>query len=749
MVNHQKLQAFIHSRLTGFWRYLRAIPKAIRHYGSLKKAIPHTLAILRRDGFSGIKLRMAILQVNSKHDTYTTEPTKHDDLYLVDLPPETDFHPTISVIVPNYNHAPYLRQRLESIYNQSYRNFEVILLDDCSKDGSTEILREYADQHSDRTTTIFNEKNSGGTFNQWKAGLTHARGELVWIAESDDYCSTNFLSELVGFFANEAVMLAFCRSDFITGSPLEKIWSSEEYLAELKLHCWHHRFIKSTHWMVNHAWAIKNVIPNVSSTLFRHPGKMALLDDQEWLGLRLCGDWIFYLTIARGGLVGYSPEATNFYRQHPNNTSVNAQSENLYYHEHELVAQHLMKLFHLQEGILEWQQEVILKHWIRFRGEGDMAGFNALYDPTRIRNSGSKRKKNIVMALYALVAGGGETFPIMLANLLKEEGYAVTLYNCKQEKTEPGVRKMLDQKIPLLELADFEILGPVFEDLGIELVHSHHTWVDTTVSSLLINNPGIRQVVTMHGMYEMLTPEQLSNILPILDRRVDRFVYIADKNLLPFTANFREEKRFTRIDNTMPIPEIHPIPRSELGIPPEDFVLCIVSRAIPEKGWEEAIATICWANNHGSRTIHLLLVGNGPELDRLNRSNQPEFIHFLGFRANTLDYFAGSDLGFLPSRFSGESSPLVLIDCLHANRPMLASNIGEIAKMLQTETGCAGALFDLLDWEIPIAKVGAMICKLAEDPASYKILLDRVPEAAEKFDPRIMLGKYEEVYTIL
>ena len=51
--------------------------------------------------------------------------------------------PRVSVIVPNYNHAPYLRQRLDSIFNQTFQDFEVIILDDCSTDNSKEVIEEY------------------------------------------------------------------------------------------------------------------------------------------------------------------------------------------------------------------------------------------------------------------------------------------------------------------------------------------------------------------------------------------------------------------------------------------------------------------------------------------------------------------------------------------------------------------------------------------------------------------------------
>lgn len=80
------------------------------------------------------------------------------------------YAPLVSVIVPNYNHVKYLRQRLESIYNQTYNKFEVILLDDASTDESVEVLKEYQSKYSEKTTLVINDQNSGNTFKQWKKG---------------------------------------------------------------------------------------------------------------------------------------------------------------------------------------------------------------------------------------------------------------------------------------------------------------------------------------------------------------------------------------------------------------------------------------------------------------------------------------------------------------------------------------------------------------------------------------------------
>ncbi|MGV6829982.1 MAG: glycosyltransferase family 2 protein, partial [bacterium] len=104
--------------------------------------------------------------------------------------------PKISIIVPNYNHEKYIEQRLFSIFNQTYQDFEVILLDDASTDKSPEILKSY-EHHEKVQSLIINDSNSGSPFLQWQRGIQLSKGDLIWIAESDDYCELNFLEILV------------------------------------------------------------------------------------------------------------------------------------------------------------------------------------------------------------------------------------------------------------------------------------------------------------------------------------------------------------------------------------------------------------------------------------------------------------------------------------------------------------------------------------------------------------------------
>lgn len=125
--------------------------------------------------------------------------------------------PRVSVIVPNYNHGQYLPDRLESIQRQTFRDFELVLLDDASTDHSLDVLRRHAEQTGARL--IVNERNSGSPFHQWNRGVQEARGEFVWIAESDDTAASELLETLVAQLEQDPrVGVASCDSMIIDES---------------------------------------------------------------------------------------------------------------------------------------------------------------------------------------------------------------------------------------------------------------------------------------------------------------------------------------------------------------------------------------------------------------------------------------------------------------------------------------------------------------------------------------------------
>lgn len=106
----------------------------------------------------------------------------------------------ISIIVPVYNVENYLAQCLESILNQSYRNIEILCVDDGSTDKSAEILREY--KNKDSRVRIISQKNQGqGTARN--RGIDEARGEYITFFDADDWCDPDYYKIALPFFEKQ------------------------------------------------------------------------------------------------------------------------------------------------------------------------------------------------------------------------------------------------------------------------------------------------------------------------------------------------------------------------------------------------------------------------------------------------------------------------------------------------------------------------------------------------------------------
>lgn len=123
--------------------------------------------------------------------------------------------PRISVIVPNYNYARYIEERLASICNQSIPIFELIILDDASTDDSFQrISRWLSVTHTD-ARIIVNRTNSGNVFVQWRQGISLASGDYIWIAEADDLSDPDFLEAVLPPLISGDAVLSYCESQQI------------------------------------------------------------------------------------------------------------------------------------------------------------------------------------------------------------------------------------------------------------------------------------------------------------------------------------------------------------------------------------------------------------------------------------------------------------------------------------------------------------------------------------------------------
>lgn len=221
--------------------------------------------------------------------------------------------PTVSAVVPNYNHARYLDERIGSILAQRARPDEIIFLDDASSDDSLAVARRWQDRAGLPFEILDSPANGGSPFRQWARGVRAAGGDLVWIAESDDAANPRFLERLAAQFRFLDVAMAYCDSRTIGPAGELLATSCRFYTDTLDEEKWLAGYRAPGRREVETALAVKNVIPNVSAVLFRREAIAAALPAFE--EMRYCGDWAAYVEVLRAGGLAYLPEALNRRRQ--------------------------------------------------------------------------------------------------------------------------------------------------------------------------------------------------------------------------------------------------------------------------------------------------------------------------------------------------------------------------------------------------------------------------------------------------
>ena len=119
----------------------------------------------------------------------------------------------ISIITPNYNCERFISQTIESVLAQSYTNWEMIIVDDCSTDKSYQIALDYAGKDS-RIKVLRNEKNSGAAVSRNNA-LDVAKGDYIAFLDSDDLWEPQKLEKQISFMLENSCDFCYTRYDLI------------------------------------------------------------------------------------------------------------------------------------------------------------------------------------------------------------------------------------------------------------------------------------------------------------------------------------------------------------------------------------------------------------------------------------------------------------------------------------------------------------------------------------------------------
>jgi glycosyltransferase involved in cell wall biosynthesis len=247
----------------------------------------------------------------------------------------------VSIIIPNYNHEQFLEKRIKSVLNQTYQDFEIIFLDDCSNDRSRDIIEGYRD-HPKVSLIIYNEVNSGSTFQQWHKGIHVAKGDLIWIAESDDWCEPEFLETLVAGFRKYP--------DCVIGYVQSYCMDDEDTVR------WHSSHDQEEECVSGEIFFKKRLIYgcpifNASMAIFKR--NFALRVCADFTLYRMCGDWMLWIDMSRFGSIYISGRLLNYFRKSKSSVSSNVYSSGYNYIEELRVIQWVGAQNRLEPGLLK------------------------------------------------------------------------------------------------------------------------------------------------------------------------------------------------------------------------------------------------------------------------------------------------------------------------------------------------------------------------------------------------------------
>jgi glycosyltransferase involved in cell wall biosynthesis len=153
------------------------------------------------------------------------------------------------------------------VLNQTYQTFDVIILDDCSTDSSRDVIERF--RNSPRISNIlYNEKNSGSPFRQWQKGISLARGDWIWIAESDDSADAQFLEKLIDLLRDQQnVGLIYCDSYIVDAQGIRGNFADIKN-RKFNTNRWSHKYRNNGVDEIENFLLLESTINNTSAVLW-------------------------------------------------------------------------------------------------------------------------------------------------------------------------------------------------------------------------------------------------------------------------------------------------------------------------------------------------------------------------------------------------------------------------------------------------------------------------------------------------
>ena len=211
-----------------------------------------------------------------------------------------EHNPLISVITPSYNAERFIRETIDSVLNQTYSNWEMVIVDDCSTDNTTSIVKEYMERDN-RIKLIVLEVNSGSAVAR-NTAMENAKGQYIAFLDSDDLWLPEKLDKQLQFMQEKDIAFSFTKYVRILEDGTKTNAVSE------------------TPPSVNYDDLMKRCVIGCLTVMLDRDK----IGNLKMVNIRTRQDYVYWLTITKNGFLAYGiPEILSEYRLVDNSISSN------------------------------------------------------------------------------------------------------------------------------------------------------------------------------------------------------------------------------------------------------------------------------------------------------------------------------------------------------------------------------------------------------------------------------------------
>lgn len=332
----------------------------------------------------------------------------------------------VSVIVPNYNYAAFLNERIDSIIHQTYPVYELIVLDDCSSDNSIEVIqKKLSEIEGIKTKFIPNEKNSGLVFSQWQKGIKEVTGDYFWICEADDSADPHFLETVMKGFDDEEVVLSYSDSMRIDDQNNVIRKNCQDLYNMFGTDHWNHSFVVDGKEEVVQYLSVLNTILNVSGVVWKVQ-KNIIDIIEEAKNYKVAGDWYIYVKLLENGKLAFTKDCLNYYRKHEGSVTSSIKCD-IEYGEIVKIQEMVADQYHVGMEIYKWQR------------------LRRSYMDHDVSKQAHKKRIAWIIPFPGKGSGGHRTI-IQNVNALIRHGYECDIYaEAPAEVDDDTVAKLIDE----------------------------------------------------------------------------------------------------------------------------------------------------------------------------------------------------------------------------------------------------------------------------------------------------------------